>query len=250
MAIYNYNYIMEMKSKEEYRRDSFKKKYNYKPDINNKDKGYIRTNGKSYRIDIDMKNKSTCADLQNKNSKIMLGKDFFKLKGSNHNERRDAVLQHEIGHQNLHNIHPQNLTTDIKNRTEKVVDTIIKNNEKKKGINFDSLPKEEKENKFKEYDRNKCLTYLANDEDKNRRNKSLEFARKYETNDKHSNAEEFEADRYSANKTSESSLKKGLRNINKINSKNSNDNKERTEDYLQRSKALKDKNMRNSEVYK
>ena len=204
MAIFNYNYIIEMKNKEEYRKNSFKKKYNYKPDKPGSDTGTITVDSKKYNVDIrnrkyDMskdKMKSMKKVLQNlsnekpnaidaivkqhckistnsklyedknKPGKITLDKKYFKLKGSNNNERRDAILQHEIGHQQ---------------------------------------------------DKNKY--YQKNDDNKSRNN-AHKIASKY--NNEYVNDDEFIADRYSANKTSESANKKALRNYVKLDKKDNN----------------------------
>lgn len=197
MAIFNENYIMEMKSKEEYARRSFKKKYDFKPDKSGSNTGTITVDDNKYNIDIRnrkyktskdqmkiaskevkksvkedprvidaiIKDKSkvyTKSECNNNPGKIILDKNYFRLKGSNHNERRDAVLQHEIGHQ---------------------------------------------------YDKNKY--YQKNNA--NSRNDAHKIASKY--NNKYINDDEFIADRYSASRTSENANKKALRNYIKLDKK-------------------------------
>lgn len=203
MAIFNENYIMEMKSKEEYARISFKKKYDFKPDKPGSNTGTITVDGKKYNIDIRNRKykvnknqmKNIIKDAQNslkedpkvintvvkgkgkiftksnyysnnEPGEIILDKKYFKLKGSNNNERRDAILQHEIGHQ---------------------------------------------------HDKNK---YYQKDDDNKSRNNAHKIASKY--NNEYVNDDEFIADRYSANKTSESANKKALRNYVKLDKKDNN----------------------------
>ena len=216
MAIFNLKYInsllLEMKNKEEYSRKSFKKKYNFKPDKDNKNIGKIKVDGKEYRIDMDKtkdikdddgEHKRRTGALKNDdNNTIYLDKKFFKLKGSDNNERRDAVLQHEIGHH--------------KNET--------------------SSSKDHRPNRLKELD------------------KAQKMAKKYDKSDlpnqEHTNYNEILADRYAADRTSKSSIKKAVRNIYKINRKEENDknnhdlNKRMELDYKQRSKALNDNELK------
>ena len=109
-------------------------------------------------------------------------------------------------------------------------------------------------------------------DERKQRNADLEKAKRFEKNVSHVNAAEFEADRYAANRTSENAIKKGIRNTYKLNRKNQektynqatagygdeeskkqykkqmNDNAEI--DMRQRSKALKDKDMRDAKTYK
>lgn len=283
--------LQEKKTREQYARDKFKKKYNFKPDKPGADTGTITKDGKTYRIDmkksnsmelydtdggVNKVNRNTMADLNDKHSGINLGREFFKLKGSNKGSRRDAILSHEIGHQNLHNVNPENKTVDKKNRTEEVTKNVIKGIVKDTG------------QEASDKDIDTFAKYLnknnnSSKEDKDKRNNSLNSAKKYETNKPHQNAAEYEADRYAANKTSEKAVKKGVRNFYKIqNSKKGIDNKiknikdtykksgysygkhytiDRNEfkkgenkaaqdDMNQRSKALKDKELKKSNIYK
>lgn len=109
----------EMKTRDEYSREKFKKKYDYKPNSDDKykDKGTITVNNKKVPIDMSKslyedkngnpitkkdKNKlkvhdrSTGVSSDNDNT-ISLDKNFFKLKNQ---KRRDAMLFHELTHRN------------------------------------------------------------------------------------------------------------------------------------------------------
>ena len=93
-------------------------------------------------------------------------------------------------------------------------------------------------------------------EDQDRRDKDFEKAKKFEKpKNPHLRAEEFEADRYAANRTSERAVKKSLANYNKISKKDSKLSKDvksdvAQEDFKQRSKALKDEDLRDAKPYK
>ena len=306
--------LNEKKTREEYRKESFKKKYNFEPDEPGSSKGTITDKqGKKYHIDMNAK--ETNAKVGSENSEIKIGKNFFKLKGSHGNERRDAVLQHEIGHQNLHNSNPDAKTVDARNRSKKTfrkgVDNSIKKSTGEGSENLRSVAhkiysnanprmrniidrmteKDLKEfiyrNTFKEDE------YLkdTSEKDQKRRDSDYQKAKKFEKpNSNHIKAEEFEADRYSANRTSERALKKGLSNYKKLDNKDADregerrkrekleqikrdvepgkvrkhykkaskeiDNetkrfkRESEDDFVQRSKALKDKDLRSAKTYK
>ena len=129
------SYYIEKETRVEYAKRRFKEKYKYDP----KEKT-IEVDGKKYKVDANLdkgqkgKNKNFTAQLYIRKygrgpfakkeyvardkkvdksdekretassiltNRISLDDDFFKLKND---ERRDAVLQHEIGHNNLHNM--------------------------------------------------------------------------------------------------------------------------------------------------
>ena len=118
------------KTHEEYAKEKFKKKYNFVPDKPGSSKGTIEVDGKKYNIDINSDTiESKTGD---KNGNIGVDNRFFKLKGSNKSERRDAALYHEIGHQSLHNSNPKSETVDSKNRSQKYFRKEIKNSIKNK----------------------------------------------------------------------------------------------------------------------
>lgn len=105
-------YYIEKKSISEYRKDKFKRKYDY----DNRTKTIKGKNNDRIEVDMNTKNKNakitdpntgklikaertTGADTFSDNSKIILGRNFFDVKGS---DVRDWVLNHEIGHTKLH----------------------------------------------------------------------------------------------------------------------------------------------------
>jgi hypothetical protein len=226
MSIYNLQYLQEMKTKEEYRRESFKKKYNYKPSKDNKDEGEITVDGKKYKVDMgksktisvgnDIAPRATSSDLIYAGNKVYLDNNFFKLKGSKKNQRRDAILQHEIGHSRLHGV-----KADPDKKSTKVFkNTITKNTEDVWGQGAISNMSKNERKRFYEDQAN--IKDYVKDMDKSKikdREKAYNTAKKYEKNSEHANASEFEADRYAANRTSASAMKKGLRNYYKVNNK-------------------------------
>lgn len=275
MAIFNEAYVellLEKKTTEEYHISDFKKEFNFVPSKDDPNIGTITDGqGKKYKVKIDLKDKNMGADTYDKDSLIVLDKKFFNLKGSNKNERMKALLQHEIGHQNLHNWNPDNKTVDKKNRSmESIKDDAIKTIKAADGRDMTNAS-DDRIFKIADVDAKGYFKTLGSpEEQKKRRNADLEKAKKYEK-EGHTTAQEFEAVRFAANKTSKEALKKGLRNLNKMNRKSyykdSEDNhksysKKDVEkdfhkfnsdakvDYDQRSKALKDKDLRDAKTYK
>lgn len=298
MAIFNEETTLialnEKKTREEYARRSFKKKYNFEPDEPGSAKGTIRDkDGKKYKVNTDPGNVGygirvhvpTSAEIMGdaKDSNINLDKNYFKLKGSHKGERRDAVLQHEIGHQRLHNTDADNKTVDKKNRTMEVYKNVVRG-VTKDNSNLDvaddnaikSVGANPHDVRKAVYDQNdaakKYAKTVGSKEDRKRRNADLETAKRFEKNAPHANAYEFEADRYAANKTSEKALKRGVRNATKLSRKDydktynmltmgygdeegrkkfkKDSNKAIDIDSRQRSKALKDPDMRKAKTYK
>ena len=284
MAIFNEAFIEdilvlnEKKTHEEYAKEKFKKKYNFVPDNPDSSKGTIKVNGKKY--DIDINSDTIESKTGDENGTIGIDKRFFKLKGSNKSERRDAALYHEIGHQRLHNSNPKSDTVDSKNRSQKFFRKETRNSIKNKtGIDINEDPYSAAREVFKNSPRIASVVnrmpkdqakefiykkgfnedeYLKDStkEDQDRRDKDFEKAKKFENpKNPHMRAEEFEADRYAANRTSERAVKKSLANYNKISKKDSKLSKNiksdvAQEDFNQRSKALKDKDLRDAKTYK
>lgn len=281
MAIYNYNYIMEMKSKEEYARRSFKKKYDFKPDKPGSNTGTITVDGKTHKVDMDKKStvdvsgmrmpRQTANAMYGDDRKIMLDKNYFKLKGSHGNERRDAVLQHEIGHGRLHGSDSDN----DKKSTKVFKDTITKNTKDQQGIdlsktkNFMGVSGHDLRKAI--YDSSGIKDYTKNMDKSKVKDREAAYAKakKYEKDGAHANASEFEADRYAANRTSERAVKKGVNNLYRLSKqdksitsstglKNKDDiksyrkeiNNIQSTDTKQRSKALKDKDLKDVKLYK
>ena len=115
-----YNLMLEKKTREEYAVDKFKKRYKFEPDEPGSKTGTITVNGEKHRVDIDhnkyLMGKETIDPVTGKgveyaqiprytstdltSGKITLGKEYFsRVKNQ---KRRDAVLNHEIGHKKLH----------------------------------------------------------------------------------------------------------------------------------------------------
>ena len=163
---------MEKKTREQYRIDRFKKKYDFKPTSQGSKEGTITVNGKKYELDMDVKKKTmsvpinkkgdtinvdrqTSAMMTGQSPKINLDENYFKLIN---NKRRDAILQQEVAHSDRHR-------SDIEYS--------------------------------KKSEREKMYKYM-NDR----------YSAKH---DDHANPREYEADRIAANKTDKSSIKRGVR---------------------------------------
>lgn len=213
----------EKATRVEYTMRQFKKKYHYDPQ-----KKTIIVNGETYKCDLDIKSKTmdvknpvtgetvttvrqTAAALGDPDRTIALDRSFFELKN---NKRRDAILQHEVGHQKLHSISSDDfdvfIDTLVNNTVSQLGDieqyglTIedirseIIDQLKKNGVtgnNFKGTPDEK----------------LKNLRSSIRKDLEKKFVGKLHKNNDHVNANEFEADRYAINKTSKNQLKKGLR---------------------------------------
>lgn len=291
--------LNEKKTREEYARRRFKEKYNFEPDKPGSNTGTITDKaGKKYKVDmkpgkmdvglgeIDIPTSAEIYGDNAKDSKINIDKNFFKIKGSHKGERRDAMLQHEIGHQNLHNAHAENKTVDKKNRTMEVYKNVAKGYVKDnsgvdvssdKDVNRITSDGKSAHEKRKEINDNgetakHYAKKLGSKEERKQRNADLEVAKHYEKKSPHANAFEYEADRFAANRTSERAVKKGVSNAYKLARKdydktfdaitggygygygrkefNKNMNNTAEVDMRQRSKALKDDAMRKAKSYK
>lgn len=223
-------YFVEKKTREQYRIDSFKKKYNFKPDKPGAKTGTITVNGEDYPVDFNKDNAHTGAYTLGTNGKIIISDDFFKLKGSKKNERRDAILNHEIGHIKLHSLNPDSTKLDKSKMSSKTYKKIADSFFRMNGYDPDYLSKKDK--KVISGEDYKPLKYnlksLSNSKkQRNERDESWKNAEKYggKKVGSHLNAMEIEADRYSANKTSSSALKKGLRNVYTIGKRSFSDQK-------------------------
>lgn len=291
--------LNEKKTREEYARRRFKEKYNFEPDKPGSNTGTTTDKaGKKYKVDmkpgkmdagmgveIDTPTSAEIYGDNAKDSKINLDKNFFKIKGSHKGERRDAMLQHEIGHHNLHNTHAENKTVDKKNRTMEVYKNVISGSVKDNlGADISSDDDVDQiaygdnahESRKQINDQGETAKHyakkLGSKEERKQRNADLEVAKHYEKKSPHANAAEYEADRFAANRTSEKAIKKGVRNAYKLARKNYDktfddvtdgygDEDDRKEfkknmnnaaevDMKQRSKALKDDAMRKAKSYK
>lgn len=169
----------------------------------------------------------------------------------------DAALSHEIGHQRLHSINAKNPNVDFDKMSEKTYNSEIQralkydrtNNEKLKRLRLaqDIHPME-------------YMKKLPDKETQKQRDDIRDYAKRYENKkDSHSDVSEFEADRYSANKTSDRAMKKAINQSYKFvksdKKKNSDEEKSKLNsaienDKTQRFKALKDEKMKSSKIYK
>lgn len=174
----------ETKKAEEYHRKNFKKKYNFVSDKDGSSRGTITVDGKKYNVDLsrtpDTYHKS---DADNGENLIKIGREIFKVGGKNGSRQREAALQHEIGHQNLHS-----LTDPDSNMVE------------------DDISRAEKHTEFGK----KKLEQIRNRSEKETSNRKMtrSYAQKYDKSRivSHANPKEFEADRYAANRTSEKDM--------------------------------------------
>lgn len=225
-------YICEMKTKAEYGERSFKKKYDFIPDKPGARTGTILVDGKRQRVDFDKTKdidataldgtekgkiiRQTKSDIIDDDSTITLDNHFFRLKGSNKNQRRDAILQHEVGHTRLHPLSANSSTLDKSKSTplahKQSLDAAIKSF----GIDPDEfLDKETRKdlNRATGSEQYKKMSLRnSSKEARTERNKGIKAASKYVKKDNpHSSTIEIEADRYAANRTSPSALKRGVR---------------------------------------
>ena len=289
-------YVVEKKTKEEYGERSFKKKYKFIPDKPGARTGTILIDGKRQKVDFQksdymhIKNipgekqkmyRQTSATFTDKDGLINLDRNYFRVKGSKSNQRRDALLQHEIGHNRLHNYHPESKVVD-KNRMspltqKKTIDAVYGN----VGVKPSDINKEyySAYKSYMNYDKtNKDILKNTPKENRQLRNKGIKDAEKYIPSkfNTHLNTQEIEADRYSANRTSESAMKRGIKNCYRLNKvyKNKRElskasgipvnditddmlnqarkiyQKSKEDDIKQRNKALKDKELRKNKIYK
>ena len=248
---------MEKATTEEYRISKFKQKYQYDPkkktiiidgekyrcDLDNLSSRKAKVeplNPNSRTIDREI-----CITTSGDQSTVILTKDFFNLKNP---KRSEAVLQHEVGHSKLHTKNPKNPHLNKEVFSKEVYDDAI--NEV-----FDESYKE-----FCEYMKDYCIEnkidpkyyhkmvdskivkaiimkkvqkacpmskFEAKKMDKNAikstvRSDMRKAFKEYEKKElcKHANVDEFEADRYAANKTSVKDVKKGLAELYKKDRKN------------------------------
>lgn len=198
-------------------KERFKEKYQYDPKNRT-----IVVDGETYRVrmsndsdtesrglsmgpKIDHKSIGTSANLANKRGGIYLDDSFWKLKND---QQRAAILSHEIGHLKYHSINAKSRHLD----KETVVERNVDKADLLKGSEF--LNRGFAEN-------NEKLSKLAEKNKNNQRNidrrENIEKYKKYENpRIPHANVDEFEADRYAANKYGSKTLKKALKNTVKM----------------------------------
>lgn len=248
---------MEKATTEEYRISKFKQKYQYDPkkktiiidgekyrcdldNLSSKKAKIEPLNPNSKTVD-----RTICITTSGDESTVILTKDFFNLKNP---KRSEAVLQHEVGHSKLHTMNPKNPHLNKEAFSKEVYDDAI--NELFNECYNDFCER------YKEY----CIKnkigpkyyhkivdskivkafimkiiqktcpmsrFEAKKMDKNAikstvRSDMRKAFKEYEKKElcKHANVDEFEADRYAANKTSAKDVKKGLAELYKKESKN------------------------------
>ena len=203
-----------VKTSKKHKLDSYLKKYDYQGD---KKSGTITVNGRKIEVDRNTKSytakgpdgevmpRMTAADLSGEKDRIILGKDFEKLKN---NKRRDALLNHEIAHTKYHNLASDKTTQKTR---EAVIDGIIKDAALQNPYIDKDAAKKEINDEIK--DRSKKPEAYT-DKDK-RRHSNLDKFKKYENDGEHANRTEFEADAYARSQKHGEHLKRGLRDASK-----------------------------------
>ena len=231
----------EKATRTEYAMRRFKERYKYNPN----DKTIV-VNGTRYKVDIDIAKpiiylpdgagghaaspRQTCFAWTDE-GQIILDKKFFQLKDD---KRRAAVLQHEVGHGKLHNTTPGNKTADrSKISRTMIMDEIAEQEEELKKY-YKQIGFSDKENAkyvqmWKDGIKPSIDGYLkmstASEVEDKIRASARAAARKYvpkhnpNLDASHTNANEFEADRYAANKVGERYIKRGVRETMKMASK-------------------------------
>ena len=206
-------------------------------------------------------------------NKVSIGDDFWKLKNP---KRREAVLQHEIGHVNLHNAtaSDKELKSEAiwkkvkdadKRETEKIrkddsefINKALKDHPIAKKIAKTAYDTVNKVSDIKDKGTDKFLDkkYKDGGVSNNDRTKLRESSlSKYEKIDKknnalHANATEFEADRYAANKVGESQLKRALRESYKKSRKNDGTIKQQQKELQEKLNLLSNKNVSRKDTEK
>lgn len=280
-------YLTEKKTREEYAQRKFRKDHDY--DKNDKT---ISVDGERYKFDDDYKKKTivvnsnegddvgsrrTVAETRSDDPTIHVDRNFYRLKNS---KRREALLQHEVGHTKMHNNvgDAKHMSKDLKSKKgEELNVDVATRNVKESLINSGRFPKDTIEiymdsPGFKyELDRLR-REYQAGGMSENEvrsklRETAMQKLSKYQSkNNAHANVAEFEADRYAANKAGSKNIKKGIREaytrqkrdvkdtVNKMNLDNntkkkaiSETNKLSQDDMKRRSKALADKSLTQKE---
>lgn len=178
--------------------------------------------------------RQTSAETNSDESTIHLDKNFFKLKND---DRRNAVLQHEVAHTKLHSMKGDTDNIDKTLKTNKFINELISDtisyyveNAKKLGIS-EKEAREQATSNIKGMAKKLTVEYqkggLSKDEFRKKlRESAIAKLSKYKkSSNNHINTREFEADRYAVNKSSSAALKKGIRQYNKLNSKDVDDKK-------------------------
>ena len=227
-SYYDY-YFTEKKTKEEYSMEKFKKKYKFIPDKtkggNDPRRGTIDP-GNGHRIKVDFgKNKTrliptgciptklprtiTTDDYEG-HKKVTLSKQYFdRVKNQ---KRRDAILQHEIAHNELH-LPSERMAN---NSTPEIIRSVIKDIFRVNDYDM-NVPKVKKEynslcdDLIKE---NENKPTIKNVELRKQIIRKLKSYPEIKGSD-HAGTHEYEADLYAATKSGVGNVKKGLNDISK-----------------------------------
>ena len=200
--------------------DKYLKKYDYQGD---KKEGTITVRGQKIKVDRDTKSltaktsdgqiipRQTAMDGTSNEPRIILGKEFEKAKN---NKRRDALLNHEIGHAKYHN--PSSDKTTKKSR-DIIIDSMAKD-ASIQNYGDDSL-KDTLKNQLNQTlpDKSKKPDKYT-DKDKARHD-NLDKLKKYEDGKLHSNRTEYEADIYASQQKNGNQIKRGVRDAYKYSKK-------------------------------
>lgn len=166
--------------------------------------------------------RQTAAMINDKDGKIYIDSKYFKLSSQ---ARRDAVLQHEIGHTKFHSLNPKSNKMDKEMMSKEMMLSSFEN--QIKTINDQGYGYKESDPEFKELRKDilhdfeplikKYAGKIPNDNSGRQkiRAEARAILKKYEKSG-HANTNEFEADRYSANKTSKKDIKSGVREYYKL----------------------------------
>lgn len=176
--------FIETKKAEEYHRKNFKKKYNFVSDKDGSSRGTITVDGKKYNVDLSRSPETYHgSSLRDGRDSIKIGTEVFKIGGKSGSRQRESILQHEIGHQNLHSV-----TNPDSNMVEDDIPGFVRDNE------FGKRKLEQ--------------IQIKSEEDSSSRKRTRSYAQKYDKSHivDHANSKEFEADRYAANRTSEKDM--------------------------------------------
>ena len=270
----------------------FKKKYNFVPDKGTNTRGTITVDGKQYPVELDINSKTMTSD-DGEEMNRQMGHEIGSNKGTIHFDkghfrmkpkRADVMMQHEIGHANLHNFAPE-----YKNRMKNaahpdVIDThagtasdIIYYNDKSPSAedNKKELKKELK-NTFTN-DKYIAQSQSYGKDQFDSRRKMLKHMSQYDgKKSAHQNPLEYEADRYAVNHVNRGSqsngasqMKRSIRQTYKYSRKDLNNflnkypltdqekkvatgkvNDINNADYNARAKALNDQAIANYPLYK
>lgn len=267
-------FFIEKMSRDDRARDKFKKKYNFKPDENDKygNHGTITVHGKEVPINMSkstyisgktgksISNKEKVSSNDNsitrrqsavandKNNTITLDKNFFKLKNQ---DRRDAVLNHELTHRNF-----QSPSADDDKRVGEIRKAYMK-----KGIDYFKHKKGMSDiDIYTNLGRIRASideAFLNNKPYKSTNTERSEAFKKVSSkyNDPklyHLNGLEKEADIGGAKATSTKTMTKALNEMNKLYRKDDNNKKANTgraREFELRSKSLKDSENKNIDYY-